>query len=128
MRRLPVRQGLDARLLTDEKVNALKNVKYKFLHFAWDNAADTVTPEILRKYSDTWGLRQERKKVYVLTNYNSTHRQDLYRIYTLRDIGYDPYVMIFNKIHAPKETRHLQRWCNNKVIFNAEPCFWNYKP
>lgn len=121
-------QGLDARLLTDEKVMALLEVKYKVLHFAWDNANDDVTPNLLKKYSDMWGLRRERKKVYVLTNYNSTHEQDLYRIYTLRAMEYDPYVMIYDKYNAPQITRHLQRWCNNKIIFNAEHDFTKYDP
>lgn len=121
-------QGLDARLLTDEKVQALRAVKYKILHFAWDNADDTVTPKLLEKYSGAWGLRPERKKVYVLTNFNTNHAQDLERIYTLRDMGYDPYVMIYDKYNAPQQTRYLQRWCNNKIIFNAEPWFFKYNP
>lgn len=33
------------------------------------------------------------KVVYVLTNFNSTMEQNLYRIYTLRDLGYAPYVL-----------------------------------
>ena len=121
-------QGLDARLLTDEKVEAIRACRYKILHFAWDNANDEYTPKALAKYADKWGLRQDKLKVYVLTNYNSTHAQDLYRIYKLREIGYDPYVMIYDKYNAPAETRHLQRWCNNKIIFNAEPNFANYNP
>lgn len=121
-------QGLDARLLTDDKVMTLLSVKYKVLHFAWDNANDDVTPNLLKKYSDMWGLRRERKKVYVLTNYNSTHEQDLYRIYTLRAMDYDPYVMIYDKYNSPQITRHLQRWCNNKIIFNAEHDFAKYDP
>mgnify|MGYP001151750970 CR=1 FL=1 len=121
-------QGLDARLLTDEKVEAIQACKYKILHFAWDNANDDFTPKMLEKYAGEWGLRHDKLKVYVLTNYNSSHAQDLYRIYKLREIGYDPYVMIYDKYNAPAETRHLQRWCNNKIIFNAEPNFANYNP
>lgn len=121
-------QGLDARLLTDEKVKAIQACKYKILHFAWDNANDDYTPKMLEKYAGEWGLRQDKLKVYVLTNYNSSHAQDLYRIYKLREMGYDPYVMIYDKYNASLETRHLQRWCNNKIIFNAEPDFTNYKP
>lgn len=119
-------QGLDARLLTDEKVEVLKECKYKMLHFAWDNANDDYTPKMLEKYRDKWGLCQCRLKVYVLTNYNSTHEQDLYRIYKLKYMGYDPYVMVFDKYNAPVETRHLQRWCNSKIIFNSVPRFADY--
>jgi hypothetical protein len=53
--------------------------------------------------------------------------ENLYRVYTLRDLGYDPYVMIYNKPSAPQEIRDLQRWCNNKVIFKSVPDFRDYK-
>lgn len=64
--------------------------------------------------------------VYCLTNFNSTMEENLYRIYTLRDLGYDPYVMVYDKPHAPKEIRNLQRWCNNKIIFKLCPKFEDY--
>jgi hypothetical protein len=54
--------------------------------------------------------------------------ENLYRIYTLRDLGYDPYVMIYDKPHAPKEIRYLQRWCNNKFVFKSTQRFEEYDP
>ena len=54
--------------------------------------------------------------------------ENLYRIYTLRDLGYDPYVMVFDRPHAPQEIRHLQRWCNNRLIFKSVPDFHDYNP
>ena len=53
--------------------------------------------------------------------------ENLYRIYTLRDMGYDPYVMVYDKPNAPKEVRRLQRWCNNKIIFKSCPKFEDYQ-
>jgi hypothetical protein len=50
-----------------------------------------------------------------------------YRIYTLRDMGYDPYVMVYDKPNAPREIRRLQRWCNSPMIFRSCPKFENYK-
>ena len=64
--------------------------------------------------------------VFCLTGYDTTMEENLYRIYKLRDMGYDPYVMIYDKPNASKELMDLQRWCNNKVIFRAEPKFENY--
>lgn len=64
----------------------------------------------------------------VLTNYGSTHEQDLYRVNTLRTLGYDPYVMIYERPTAPKITRHLQRWVNNKRIFHTVKDFRDYAP
>ena len=66
--------------------------------------------------------------VYVMTNYNSTMEENLYRIYTLHGLGYDPYVMIYNKPSASIEIRNLQRWCNNKWVFKSCPKFEDYVP
>ena len=67
--------------------------------------------------------------VYVLTNFNTTIDQDLERIYTLRDLGYNPYVMVYDKEHTtPKMTvRKLQRWVNNRFIFRSTKTFEEYK-
>ena len=119
-------QGLDIRLMTDEKAAAINKVKYSMLHFAWDNANDTITPEKLKEYSKCFKISERSKMVYVLTNYGSTHEEDLYRIYKLREIGYKPYVMIYDKSNAPKITRKLQRWCNSYYIFYKEPDFTKY--
>ena len=52
----------------------------------------------------------------------------LRRIYPLQDMGYTPYVMIYDKPNAPREVRLLQRWCNNRLIFRAEPDFYKFDP
>ena len=119
-------QGLDIRLMTDKKADMIRQFKVKMLHFAWDNPEDELTFEKLKAYRKAFSLPDEKCKVYVLTNFNSTHKQDLERVYRLRDIGYDPFVMVYEKWNAPKETRRLQRWCNNKIIFRAEPEFAKY--
>lgn len=119
-------QGLDIRLMTDEKAAMIKKCKLKMLHFAWDNPHDKVTFEKLKQYSSVFGSNERKKRVYVLTNFNSTHSEDLERIYKLVEIGYDPYVMIYDKYHAPQQTRYLQRWCNNKFIFRSQPDFSKY--
>ena len=53
--------------------------------------------------------------------------ENLYRVYTLRDLGYDPYVMVYDKPNAPKEIKDLQRWCNNRFIFRSCERFEDYK-
>lgn len=119
-------QGLDIRLMTVKKADMIRQCKVKMLHFAWDNPEDELIFEKLKEYRKAFSLPDEKCKVYVLTNFNSTHKQDLERVYRLRDIGYDPFVMVYEKWNAPKETRRLQRWCNNKIIFRAEPEFAKY--
>lgn len=121
-------QGLDVRLITPEKVELLNRVKTKMLHFAWDNPEDDLTG-YFKKFSELTNIKDYRKRrVYVLVNYGSSHEQDLYRIYTLRDMGYEPYVMVYEKATAPAITRQLQRWVNNKWFFHAVPDFRDFNP
>ena len=121
-------QGLDVRLATPEKIAALNKVRTKMLRFAWDNPEDDLRP-YFKRFSELTRVKDWRKRqVYVLTNYGSTHEQDLYRIYTLRDMGYSPYVMVYEKPAAPEETRRLQRWVNNKILFYSVKDFKDYDP
>ena len=122
-------QGLDARLLTPDNIKALNHVKIKMLHFAWDfmNETDAVLRG-LELYAKIGTVKDERKRrVYVLTNFDTAHSDDLYRVETLRKMGYDPYVMIYNKPSAPRETRRLQRYVNNKIIWRSCESFEKYK-
>jgi len=121
-------QGLDIRLVTPKKAAALNRVRTKMLHFAWDNPEDDLIP-YFRRFSALTDIKDSRRRrVYVLTNYGSTHEQDLYRIYTLRDLGYDPYVMIYEKPTAPPVTRRLQQWVNNKWFFRVVRDFGDFDP
>ena len=82
-----------------------------------------------RQFLEWTSIKNPRlRRVYLLTNYDSTHEQDLYRVETLRQMGFDPYVMIYEKPTAPPITRHLQRWVNNKRLFYAIPSFSDYEP
>lgn len=124
-------QGLDARLLTPENIAILRRIKLKEIHFAWDlmkNSKRIVQGlNLWKRYGKkdrhgAWG------SVYVLTNFNTNMAENLYRIYKLREMGFSPYVMVYDKPHAPQEVRYLQRWCNNKTIFKSCPRFEDYKP
>lgn len=110
-------QGVDIRLMTDEKAEYIRQCKVKMIHFAWDNPNDLLTLEKLKQYVNAFGLTQRKLSVYVLTNFSSTTEQDLWRVNTLRELGYTPYVMIYDKLNAPKITRLLQRYVNNRYIF-----------
>jgi hypothetical protein len=121
-------QGLDARFIDDDITDILNRMKFKDIHFAWDNYDDTSAVEGLKRYA-----RKATNKphghfgmVYVLTNFGSTHDQDLERVYKLREMDYDPFVMIYDKAHAPEKTKKLARWCNNKWIFSKCESFEEY--
>lgn len=118
-------QGLDIRLMTEEKADMINQLKIKMLHFAWDNY-EFSTYEKLKEFRPMLKFDFRRLRVYVLTNFNTTHEQDLERIYKLKELGYDPYVMIYDKYNAPQKTRYLQRWVNNKIIFRTIDKFDDY--
>ena len=111
-------QGLDIRLLNSHDIEDINHMRLRTLHFAWDNPKDDLEPKF-RMFAQAFRRKSNIGMVYCLTNYNSTMEENLYRIYTLRDLGYDPYVMVYDKPHAPKEIKRLQRWCNNKIIFKS---------
>lgn len=119
-------QGLDIRLLNGDDIEDINHMRIKDLHFAWDNPKD----DLEQKFKDfAKGFRRKSNigMVYVLTNFNSTMEENLHRIYVLRDIGFDPYVMVYDKPNAPQEIRDLQRWCNNKIIFKSCKNFSDYE-
>ena len=120
-------QGLDIRLMTERKIELLNKLKIKEIHFAWDNYKDIVLPKF-KLYSELGKFKPQSHNaiVYVLTNFNSTVEQDLERIYTLRELGYWAYVMIYDKQHCAPIYKDLQRWCNNRFIFGSCPRFEDY--
>lgn len=122
-------QGVDARMLTESNIEALNRVKVKTYHFAWDlmEQSDAVLRglNLFLKHSK---VKDRNKRIcYVLVNFNTTMEENLYRIYTLWDMGIYPYVMVYDKPNAPKEIRRLQRWCNNRFIFKSCPRFEDYR-
>jgi len=126
-------QGIDIRLTNEADIDDFNHMKIKMLHFAWDNPKDDLEGKF-RMFSDLFNIKNPRKKtVYCLTNFEDVTVEEhieraLHRVYTLRDLGYWPYIMIYNKPSAPKAIRDLQRWCNNRFIFQSCPKFEDYRP
>lgn len=114
-------QGLSAKFLTEENIEIIKRIKLKMVHFAWDNIADekAIVPK-LQFFKEKTGIDKRKCTVYVLTNFNSTLQEDLYRVYTIRSLGMSPFVMVYEKQTAPKEIKDLQRWVNNRIIWYSD--------
>jgi len=124
-------QGIDIRLTNEADIDDLNHMKIKRLHFAWDNPQDDLKDRFLL-FRDAFNIKDYRRKmVYCLTNYEDiTVREHvdraLYRIYTLQELDFDPYLMVYDKPHAPKILIKMQRWCNNKRIFKTCKRFEDY--
>lgn len=125
--RVDFTQGIDVRLTNPDNISLLNKVKTSMIHFAWDDPKQDLT-KYFKQFAEYTNIKSERNKaVYVLTNFNSTIDEDLYRIYTLRDLGYNPYVMIYQKETADKTHKRLQRWVNCRWIFHSVERFEDYK-
>ena len=119
-------QGLDIRLLDDDDIADINEMRLRTIHFAWDNPKEKLEDRF--SYFSKKFRRKSKGMVYCLTGFNSTMDENLHRIYTLRDLGFDPYVMIYNKPSAPHELIQLQYWCNSKIVFRTVPNFNDFDP
>lgn len=123
------KQGLDERLLTDEKCKLLFSARYDGdFTFAFDNVADYDMVHsqlrLLRQYTD-----RENIKFYVLCGYEGTDGNDiegtLRRIALLMRYHTLPYIMRYqDRNEAPWKKSEfrgmyvtLARWCNQPNIF-----------
>lgn len=123
-------QGLDIRLMTEEKIAMLNQIRIKEIHFAWDRYQDKdkILPKfkLFSEKSSKMKAKSHDAIVYTIVNFDTTLEQDLERIYTLRDLGYWAYVMVYDKEHCDPIYRKLQRWVNNRFIFGSCKRFEDY--
>ena len=126
-------QGIDARLITPEKAELLASMNLKTPHFAMDSMqAMEPVKRGLKIYVDAckrikgkWNWRNG--KVFCLTNFDTTHEQDMERIRAIQECECWPYVMIYNKQTAPQITRRLQRWTNSPACYARTQDFEEYQ-
>jgi hypothetical protein len=121
-------QGLDIRLVNDRNMELLKQIRLDGIHFAFDRwqDKDIIEPK-LREFREKTGYDKNKGKVmvYILTNFDTTLEQDIYRIQLCRKLNFSPYPMIYDKEHCKPVYRKLQRWCSN-YIFWSVPTFDEY--
>lgn len=65
----------------------------------------------------------------MLTNFDTTIKDDLYRVKAIQKVGFLPDIRIYRKNSLPKThiLKDLQRWCNNRFLYRS--CdFFDYVP
>lgn len=123
-------QGVDIRLMTEAKAEAIKAVKTKRIHFAFDRYEDgPIIKPRLEQFSKVSGYDHHKVSVYILCNFDTTIEQDLERIMFVRSINFQPYVMLYDKANIKRgsELLKLQRWVNSPFVFWSCPTFDEYK-
>ena len=122
-------QGLDARFITPEIAEMLGKIKTKMYHFAFDFMKnEKAIVKGLKTFVDIVKPDERKCCVYVLTNYDTTFDEDIYRVRKLQELGLSPDVRIYRKNTATPITRDLQRWCNNRFIYRSGVDFYDYIP
>ena len=122
-------QGVDIRLLTEEKAKMLGKIKIKHIHFAYDRFQERdMIEKKFKILKEQTGWNRAKVSVYVLTGFDTTIEEDLHRIMFLRSLNFQPYVMRYNKQNIPRGhvLNKLARWVNTKQIFWKCPTFWQY--
>lgn len=121
-------QGLDARLVDVDVAKLLSNIRADIIHFAFDliqNEEKIING--LKIFSKHFKLTDRYKRVYVLTNYNSTPEEDYYRVLKIIELGYAPYITIYQKGTHTNFIKDLSRWCNNPFVYRSTS-FLDYVP
>lgn len=121
-------QGLDARFITEEVAEIFAKIKIVRVHFAFDFMKnEKAVIRGLRIYKEIVGTNDRNAIVYILTNFNTTIEEDLYRVNMVQEAGFLPDIRIYRKHTAPQILRDLQRWANNRLLYRS--CkFMDYVP
>ena len=119
-------QGLDIRLINERNLEIIKKINIKSIHIAFDDwkQKDIIEPK-MRLLREKIDYTHRNIACFILTNFDTTLEQDLYRIQLCRELDFAPYPMIYDKEHADPVYRKLQRYCSN-YIFWTVPTFEEY--
>lgn len=121
-----ISQGVDVRLMTDEKAEALSEVKHlRSLHYAWD-LMSFEKPVLAGIKLLTQHVKPYKHMCYVLCGYNTTFVEDMYRVQTLHSLGVIPYVMKYNNSTEDIRLNHFARWVNGHFYKSCD--FNEYTP
>lgn len=125
------RQGMDIRLMTDEKAKLFAGVKYygdyifAFDHYRKDDAHEWKQVEQTIRGLEIWKKYVTKEtKLYVLVAFDGLDYQDIegafWRIKILMEYGCLPYIMRFEdykKSQYKTLYTQLARWCNQPSFF-----------
>ena len=130
-KRFQFRQGMDIRLMTEQKAKLLNEVKYHgdyifaFDHYRMDDPNEKRQVEQTIKGLKIWRTYcRKSTKLYVLVAYDSQDEKDIegtfFRIKILMEHGCLPYIMRFEEYNNSRYKSlytQLARWCNQPGFY-----------
>lgn len=115
-------QGLDARFINEDNITLIKQINISMLHFAFDFMRfEKQITRGLALAKEHLKISDRKAIVYILTNYDTTIQEDLYRVQKVRELGFAPDIRIYRKETLPRPhiLRDLQRWSNNRFLYRS---------
>lgn len=110
-------QGLDIRLVNKEIAKELATLRIKTIRFSWDNMADEKVVKkglkLLSKY-----VVSSKIMIYVLTGYNTTFSEDMYRRTEINKMGCDAFIMPYHR--KSRLINEFASW-NNRFKYRNVP-------
>ncbi len=118
--------GFDVRLIDEEKASAIKQTQFEGrLHFAWDRMQDEKL--ILRGMKFLQQYKIEGR-FYVLSGFNTTIEQDIYRCQLIILYKHVPYIMPYNNTQSVKLVKNFinspANWWHRKENLDKEFKKW----
>jgi hypothetical protein len=121
-------QGIDARLVTEDTAKLLCRTNIKIIHFAFDlTKHEQAIVRGLTLFRKHFKKTDRECRVYVLTNYDTTHAEDWYRVKKVTELGFQPDVRIYRKGTHDRFLTDLARWANNPRLYRS-CAFEDYVP
>lgn len=116
---LDYNQGLDHRKLTPEIIDITKTYKHPELHFAFDSPSLIGTVEKSIDMLQSKGIT--RSTWYVLCGFNTTLKEDLFRLNYLKSRNQNAFVQKFKELNKKPDPMYtpLARWANQHNIFQG---------
>lgn len=108
--RVDFNQGLDIRLITDDIAKELSGLRNHRLRFAFDS------PKIEKGFRKGIEIvlgyvHANRLMIYLLVGFDTTFKEDIYRLKIIRGYGCDVFVMLYNNLDN-RLLREFARWNN----------------
>lgn len=115
LRKIDFNQGLDARLLTKHHADRLGELDC-MVRLAWDHIGNESQVMSALDTLSKSGIKPNKVRVFVLFGYDDTPGDALYRVSTLKKLGYLPNPMRYQPINATKKNDYVaNRWTEREL-------------
>lgn len=100
-------QGLDIRLITNERAKRLSELSMKWVRLAWDHQG--LEKQFMRAFEllNNAGIKPYKIRVYCLIGWNDTPDDALYRLQKVKDLGARPNPMRFQPLNSEKRNQFI---------------------